>query len=32
MKEIRIALEDQEYEDVLKRKEEMTWKEYLLRD
>ena len=30
MKEIRITLEDQEYEKVLKQKGEMTWKEYFM--
>lgn len=32
MKEIRIALEDKEYEKLKKDKEEFTWKEWLMRN
>jgi len=30
MKEIRITLEDQEYEEVSKQKGSMTWKEFFM--
>ena len=30
MKEIRIVLEDKEYQKIIKVKEEKTWKELLL--
>jgi hypothetical protein len=29
MKEIRIALEEQEYEKLMKAKGDMTWKQYM---
>jgi hypothetical protein len=32
MKEIRIALEDLEYEKLMKAKGEMTWKQYMCRE
>jgi len=31
MKEIRIALEDEEYNKIIKDKGELTWKQYLMR-
>jgi len=31
MKEIRIALEDKEYNILKKQKKELTWKQYLMR-
>jgi hypothetical protein len=32
MKEIRVALEDQEYEKLMKLKGDMTWKEYMCKE
>jgi len=31
MKEIRVALEDKEYNNLMKQKKELTWKQYLMR-
>ena len=30
MKEIRIALENKEYRELLKRKGQLTWKQFLM--
>ena len=31
MKEIRVALEDKEYDKLMKDKKALTWKQYLMR-
>ena len=32
MKNINIALEDSEYESLMKAKKELTWKEYMMKE
>ena len=32
MKEIRIVFDDEEHKQLFKKKGDMTWKEYLMRD
>jgi len=32
MKEVRIALEDAEYEKLMKAKKDLTWKQYMCRE
>jgi len=31
MKEIRVVLEEKEYDILIKQKKELTWKQYLMR-
>jgi len=32
MKEIRVVLEEKEYDDLVKKKQKYTWKQYLMRE